>query len=321
MSLWIVVLLFVVGLIAIIKGGDMFVDAATWMAEVSGIPKLIIGATVVSLATTLPELIVSVMATLDGKIDMAIGNAVGSVTANTGLIMAISLLFIPTVIKRRDYVFKAFFMLSATLILVACGFIGSIGVIGSALLLIIFVFAVVENINEAHLYMGEISKKNPDSEKRIIVSKEKKSNIVKFFIGAAAIVIGSRLLVDNGSNLATLLGVPERIIAVTLVALGTSLPELVTTLSAIIKKESSISVGNIIGANIIDLTFILPVCSILSGKTIPVSGTLALLDLPAALLVGSIALLPTLFMKKFARWQGVLLLIAYFSYIIVTITI
>lgn len=320
MSLWIVLPLFLIGLVAIIKGGDMFVDAASWMAEVSGVPKLIVGATVVSIATTLPELIVSLMATFDGKVEIAIGNVVGSATANTGLIMGISILFVPAIIKRKDYVFKTIFMLSATLILIAAGLKGSIGIWSSLLLLLICSLFFAENIMEALSSIRETKLNNNGVNENKPTSKETRVNIAKFVFGAILLVVGSRLLVDNGSYLAQLIGVSERIIGVTLIAIGTSLPELVTTLTAIAKKHSSLSVGNIIGANIIDLTFILPICSILSGKAIPLSGSLVYIDLPATLIVGCIALLPSLVIKKFTALQGVLLLATYFFYVIVTTT-
>ena len=124
MELAMIVFLFIVGIVFIVKGGDYFVDAASWIAEVSGIPKLIIGATIVSLATTLPEMLVSVMAAARGSVDMAIGNAVGSVTANIGLIMGISLVCMPAVIKRGDYLFKSVLMLAAAALIVVCGFQG-----------------------------------------------------------------------------------------------------------------------------------------------------------------------------------------------------
>ncbi|MEG1072578.1 MAG: sodium:calcium antiporter, partial [Oscillospiraceae bacterium] len=103
MELFLIAVLFTVGLVLIVKGGDWFVDSASWLAEVTGIPKFIIGATIVSVATTLPEMIVSIMAALDGKVDMAVGNAVGSVVANTGLILALSLICIPGVINRKQF--------------------------------------------------------------------------------------------------------------------------------------------------------------------------------------------------------------------------
>ena len=111
MEIVMIVLLFLLGIFFIVKGGDLFVDAASWIAEISGIPKLIVGATIVSLATTLPEMLVSVIAAINGKVDMATGNAIGSVTANIGLIMAIAIFFMPAVIKRKEYLLKAILMI------------------------------------------------------------------------------------------------------------------------------------------------------------------------------------------------------------------
>ena len=144
-----------VGIVLIVKGGDVFVDAATWIAEVSGIPKLIVGATVVSMATTLPELLVSAMAANEGKVDMAIGNAIGSVTANLGLIMAIGIICIPAAIKRKDYMLKSLLMLGAAVIIVVVGSfakagkVDGIGTLTSILLIVIFVIAMTDNIRAA----------------------------------------------------------------------------------------------------------------------------------------------------------------------------
>ena len=138
MNLTLVIFLFIVGIVFIIKGGDLFVDASSWIAEMSGIPRLIIGATIVSLATTLPEILVSVMAAMKGKVDMSIGNAVGSVTANIGLIMAVSLICIPFVIERKDYLVKSILMMSASVLILIAGFLGQVGNILSVVLFIIF---------------------------------------------------------------------------------------------------------------------------------------------------------------------------------------
>lgn len=316
MNIVIPILLLVVGLVLIVKGGDIFVDAATWIAEVSGIPKLIVGATVVSLATTLPELLVSAMAAAEGSVDMALGNAIGSVTANIGLIMAISLMCMPAMIKRKDYLLKGCLMIGAAVVIVLFGSFGSVGTLASILLLVIFTVAMYENVHSAVLAVksGENEKLGPESKtKKIIVT-----NIIKFVLGAAGIVGGARLMVDYGSELALLMGVSERVISVTIIAIGTSLPELVTTITAIIKKQSSLSVGNIIGANIMDLTFIMPICNLISGKALPVNPNSALIDFPACLLVSLIAMLPTFITKKFARWQGVLLLVVYIAYVVIT---
>lgn len=313
-----IVFLFLLGIVLIVKGGDFFVDAASWIAEVSGIPKLIIGATIVSLATTMPEMLVSMMAALQGKVDMSIGNAVGSVTANIGLIMAISLFCMPAAIQRADYLPKSVLMMAAALIIVISGFKGQISVFLSVILLMIFAAFIFENINSvrrsAAIEMSlEVSEKPARPHK-----KEIAVNLAKFIFGAVGIIVGADLLVDNGSELARLVGVSERIIGVTIVAVGTSLPELVTTITAVAKKQSSLSVGNILGANILDLSLIMPLCSLVSGKPLPISQASAAVDLPACLLVGTIALVPAMISSKFSRWQGIVLMAVYSAYVVIT---
>lgn len=313
---WIILGL-IVGIVFIVKGGDFFVDAASWIAEISGIPKLIIGATIVSLATTLPEMLVSVMAAAKGSVDMAIGNAVGSVTANIGLIMAISLLCMPGIIKRADYLAKSVLMLAAAGLIVVSGFMGETGMVVSVLLIIIFFLFLWENVTSAKRSMKE----EQEGEKRKLKKGKKEIgiNIAKFVIGAVGIVWGADLLVDNGSALAVLAGVDDRIIGVTIIAVGTSLPELITTITAIVKKQSSLSVGNILGANIIDLSLILPLSSFVSGKALPITEAAARIDLPACLLVGLIAIVPAMIFQKFQKWQGMLLLAVYAGYLVLTV--
>ena len=318
MELALVIVLFLVGILLIVKGGDAFVDAASWIAEVSGIPKLIVGATIVSIATTIPEMLVSVMAAAGGKVDMSVGNAVGSVTANLGLIMAISLLCMPSVIRRADYLLKSVLMLSAAGIIVLAGVQGLISPPLSAALMVIFVIFIVENVRSAKRTMVLEESEGKAVQRPEAARRDIGVNAAKFILGAAGIVVGAQLLVDNGSELARMVGVSERIIGVTLVAVGTSLPELVTTITAVVKKQSDLSVGNIIGANIIDLSLILPVSSLVSGKALPLSAASGWIDLPACLLVGVVAVVPALAFSRFQRWQGVVLLAIYIGYVVLT---
>lgn len=311
MDLVLMIAVFIAGIILIVKGGDFFVSAAAWIAEVSGIPKLIVGATIVSVATTLPEMIVSIMAASQGKVDMSVGNAVGSVTANLGLIMAVALLCMPGTIRRRDYLIKSVLMLAASGIIVLAGRKGAVDLRLSGLLFAVFVLFIIENVRSAAAAGGKGTKLSPEKKAVLL-------NCVKFAAGAAGVVIGADLLVDSGSALARLVGVSERVIGVTIVAIGTSLPELVTTLTAVVKKQSALSVGNILGANIMDLTLILPVSGLLSGKALPLSPTAGQIDLPACLLVGCIAVIPPMFTKKFQRWQGAALLAVYIAYLLLT---
>lgn len=300
---------FIIGVIAIVKGGDYFLDAATWIAEVSGVPKFVIGATVVSLATTLPEVFVSSLAAYEGKVDMAIGNAIGSVTANTGMIMAIGILFMPIVVKRSQFLYKGILLLVTIVALLVLSLSGELTIGKSIILFIIFGLFIFENLRSAK-QTGESKRKKVETTKKVVVA-----NIVKFIVGTAGIVLGSQLLVNCGSDIALLLGVPENIIGLTMIAIGTSLPELVTTITAIVKKESSISVGNIIGANIIDCALILPICSIISKGSLPVSAQVLRLDMPVCLLIAAIAIIPALIKEKFYKWQGITCLVIYFSYL------
>lgn len=207
-------------------------------------------------------------------------------------------------------------MIGAAALIVGCGFAGEVNIVFSVLLLCVFIVFLVDNVNGARLAM----KNEKDEKAEKANGKEIAVNCVKFVLGAAGIVIGADLLVDNGSEIARLLGVSERIIGVTVIAVGTSLPELVTTVTAIIKKQSSLSVGNILGANILDLTLIMPLASVISGKALPVSATSAMLDLPACLVVGLIAIVPSMITQKFRRWQGAALLAVYIAYVVMTCT-
>lgn len=311
----IIILLFLLGIVLIVKGGDIFVDSSTWIAEISGIPKFIIGATIVSFATTLPELLVSLIAAAQGKNDMAIGNAIGSVTANVGLIMAISIVCIPGVMRRSKLAFQAILLLIVVGLLCIFSANGAVTVQEGLVLLVLFVVFLWRNIGDAKKSMMDEKEARP-----LPVKKEVIRNVAGFFLGAVAIVAGAQLLVDNGSALARMIGVPESIIGVTLIAVGTSLPELVTTLTAIAKKQSSLSVGNIIGANIIDSSIILPLCAIFSRGSLPVARQSMILDMPFCLAILAIALIPALVKEKFTRAQGIVMLAVYVIYLILVCT-
>ena len=313
-----VLLLFAAGLLCIIKGGDLFVDAASWIAEASGIPKFIIGATVVSFATTMPEMLVSVFAALQGNADIAVGNAVGSVTANVGLIMCVALICMECAMTRKQFGVKACLLLAAILALFGFTRDGQLSVLESVLILIIVVGFLVESLIAARQEQG--SELPAQEERPKIDKKTVLLNIGKFLLGAAGIVLGAQLLIDNGSALARMLGVPDAVIAATMIAIGTSLPELVTTLTAIKKKQASLSVGNIIGANIMDLTLIMPLCAIIQGKPMTVERQGMLLDIPACLIICAAALIPALVQGKFKRWIGYLIGGLYIAYLIIMFT-
>ena len=310
-------LLVVAGLILIIKGGDFFVDSAAWIAEVSGIPKLSVGATVVSFATTLPELLVSSFAAAEGNVSISIGNAVGSVTANIGLILAIGLIFMPCVVQRVDYALKTVLMLGGGALLFVLTLRGELHLLPSLLLVAVFAVFMVDNVRRASKQHKEEKVSGQSKRRQIAGKKEVVINVLKFIFGVAGIVVGADLLSDNGEALALQIGVPSRIVAITVIAIGTSLPELVTTITAIVKKQNELSFGNIIGANIIDIALILPVSAALSkGGVLRVDNmNSVLVDIPVMIGFGAVALIPMLITGKFKRWQGVVLLALYIGYI------
>ena len=332
METFLMYLLFAIGIILIVKGGDWFVDGAAWLAEVTGIPKFIVGATVISIATTLPEIIVSSIAAVEGhkilvsgienciiasqeKVGMAIGNGIGSVICNTALIMAISLIFMPIKIERKDFVPKALLLISSVIALFLLSLNGALTVSGAVVLLIILAVYIFENIKSARNNISNCDEEPVKADRRSVAR-----HVMLIVVGAACIVLGSRLLVDNGGEIARNWGVSEAIIGVTIVAIGTSLPELVTAVAAVVKRHPSMSIGNVIGANIIDTTLILSICSFIYGGNLPVSIQNIRLDFPVAILVSLIAVVPTIIQRKFSRWQGIVMVVIYIAYLIMVTT-
>lgn len=318
-NIWIAVLLLALGIVFIIKGGDFFVDASVWVAEVLKMPKFLIGATIVSIATTLPEMIVSIIAVAGGNFAISIGNALGSVTANTGLILAISAIFVGGVINRRDFGIKAILIMAATVIIFIFGLTGTFGILPSVLLLVILIYYMYETAASAKRSIETIEEREATDvkaePKKIII------NIIKFVVGAAGIVLGADLLVENAKLLASAIGVSDGIIAITIVAIGTSLPELITTITSITKKQGDLGVGNIIGANIIDLVLILPICSFISKGQLIIEPQSMFLDIPASLVISLVAVVPALIFKKFTKVQGIVMLALYILYIVLAATI
>ena len=302
--------IFLVGLMLTIKGGDWFVDSASWFAEATGIPKFVVGATVVSFATTLPELLVSVRAAMNGSAQLAIGNAVGSVTANTTLIMGVSLVAIAGVISRKEFSLKGGLLLAAVVGLTVLSLSGALPVWSAYILWAIFLIFMISNLIEGKKGASATEKADTYDKKEI------PSKVLFFVLGTASIIFGAEFLVSSGKTIASGIGISETIIGFTVIALGTSLPELVTTLTAIRKKENSLSVGNIIGANIIDTTLILPLCAVINGQALPVDRVNLVFDFPVCIAACAVAIIPTVIQGKFKKWQGYALLGIYALYML-----
>lgn len=345
------IILLALGILLVIKGGDWFVDAASWIAEVSGIPSFIIGATIVSVATTLPEILVSSISAAQGQAGLAIGNAVGSVNCNIALIMATSIVFTAPIFNRKNYCAKMCILLGTVALLWGLSSNGEFNWWNAILVLAMFIIFLIENLlsakkhatlleaETAAIEVAPIEKGNgvlryfedKKQAQKIVLKKtgmviERKDiakNIILFIVGAGAIFVGAQLMSDNGAAFAIALNVPEEIIGVTILAVGTSLPEFVTAITAIIKKKSDLSVGNIIGANIIDLSLILPLCTFIqfgkTGTALPVNAQALTIDFPFCIAVCGFALIPAFIMGKFKKWQGALLLAGYVTYVVLLV--
>ena len=312
------VLLFTVGLVLLIKGGDWFVDGATGIARRFHLPDIIVGATVVSIGTTLPEVMVSVTGALNQQGSMAYGNAIGSIICNTSLIAAISVAFNPGPVNTRTMKMPViFFFVSAAVYCLAAYILGEFPRWLGFVLLGIFVVYMylpvrqgLKNPEEAH---EEESGENANS--RTLVQE-----LLLLVVGAALIAVGANLLVEHGTIIAQELGVPETVIALTFVALGTSLPELVTTITSLRKGHASLGIGNVIGANIFNLVLVSGASVALAPFEVPVGNLLfginssLVLDIPLMLAVMALLTVPALTTKKLHRWQGIALLVIYAAF-------
>ena len=319
--MFLAIVLFIVGLVLLIKGGDWFVDGAVGIAHRYHIPEILIGATVVSIGTTIPEVMVSSIAAAVGQSQTAYGNAIGSVICNTALISAIT-------ISAKSYAdvdtrtFKTpviFFFLAAALYSAIAYTTGSFSRLIGIILLAIFVIYMTITVRQAFSGKLVMDEEEDDGEEK----KESPlwKDILYLVLGAALIAVGAKLLVDNGKIIAAGLGVPESVIALTFIALGTSLPELVTAITSLVKGHSSLSLGNIVGANLFNLVLVSGMAVTIKPFNIPadklINGHNAslLVDIPLMLFVMAFMTVPALCTKKLRRYQGIVLLIIYAAYV------
>ncbi|MBE5810746.1 MAG: calcium/sodium antiporter [Clostridiales bacterium] len=317
------VLLFALGLILLIKGGDWFVDGATGIAHRFHIPELLIGATVVSIGTTLPEVMVSASSALGGHGEIAYGNAIGSIICNTSLIAAITIAVRPPKVEGKSLTIPVlFFFGAAAFYSCVAYFTGEFTRPVGIILLAIFAAYMLYNVLRVKNLPADAAEAEADNDsdaKAEFASPVR--DVVKLVVGAAAIAWGADLLVDNGTLIAQALGVPESVIALTFVALGTSLPELVTAVTSLVKGHGALSLGNIIGANLFNLVLVSGVSVTLSPFAVPASKLVAgmnaslVVDIPLMLFVMAFLTLPGMIRGKLQRWQGVTLLTIYFAYI------
>lgn len=311
------ILLFIIGLILLIKGGDIFVDNSVILAKKFNLPELLIGATVVSIGTTLPEVMVSATGALQGNGAMAYGNAIGSIICNTSLISAITIAVSPSEINKNDIILPSIFFIMSTIIYCYVSYTtGYFSRTTGIILLSLFIIYMTLQIRNA-LKDTSSNKENEETQNILI-----RRPIILIIIGAAIIAFGARLLVDNGTELARIIGVPDSVIGLTFVALGTSLPELITAIQSLIKGHGLLSLGNIIGANLFNIILVSGMSITLNPFSIPSSKILfgynssLILDIPVMISVMSILLIPAFLKNKLYRIQGIILLCIYALFIV-----
>ena len=316
------VLLFIVGLLCLIKGGDWFVDGATGIARRFHVPELLIGATVVSIGTTLPEVMVSTTSALTGHGEIAYGNAIGSVICNSALIAAIPIVAKPGKVDPKSLRTPVLFVFVAAAFYAGVAYTtGSFTRLVGIILLAMFVAYIVCNV------MAMKNAPAPEEEEEPEENASFAKELGLLAVGAVLIAVGADLLVDNGTLIAQALGVPESVIALTFVALGTSLPELVTAITSLAKGHGALSLGNVIGANVFNLVLVSGVSVALAPFTIPQNSTIAgmnaslVMDIPVMFAVMLLLTVPALLKGKLSRPQGIALLCIYAAFCVVQFTI
>lgn len=311
------VLWFALGLVLLIKGGDWFVDGATGLARKFRLPDIIVGATVVSIGTTLPEVMVSVTGALQGQGAMAYGNAIGSIICNTALIAAISVTFNPGPVNAKTMKMPVvFFFSSAAVYCLAAYVLGTFPRWLGFVLLGIFLVYMYLTVRHGLQHPDEVDEESEGSD-----GSDPMWKMLLLLVGGAAVIAwGANLLVNHGTIIAQELGVPETVIALTFVALGTSLPELITTITSLRKGHASLGIGNVIGANIFNLVLVCGASISLAPFDVPVGNTLfginssLVLDIPLMVAVMALLTIPALTKKKLYRWQGIVLLVVYAAF-------
>ncbi len=315
--------LFVIGVLLLIKGGDWFVDSSVGIAKRFRVPEVIIGATIVSIGTTLPEVMVSVTAAVNNNGAIAYGNAIGSIICNTALIAALTIAIRPAPVSRKTIkVPVLIFFLSAAIYIVAAYIFGRFERgLGVVMLLVFCVYMTMTTYRGIKESKEQVSDDNEQEGGSVVKC------LILLIISAGLIAIGADMLEASSVSLAGMAGIPTEVVGVTVVALCTSLPELVTAITALVKGHGALSLGNIIGANIFNLVLVSGAATTISPFVIPDGSKLfgyntsQLIEIPLMVTVMGIMTIPTLIKGKLQRWQGILLLGIYVSFVVLQVMI
>lgn len=293
------IILLVLGFILLLKGADWFVDGASSIASRFGIPQLIIGLTIVAMGTSLPEAFVSITAALKSNAAITIGNVVGSNILNVGIILGITALIRPLHIQNSTIKYEMPFMILVTLVLILLGINTTISRLDGMIMWLFFL---------GYLYYIFKMSKNQMEETEI-----KQTNPLFIPLGLVCLMVGSNFAVDAATNIAISLGVSQRFIGLTIVALGTSLPELVTSVTAARKGNADIAIGNIIGSNIFNILFVVGSSALITP--VPFESHF-IIDSFVAILIGLVLYICTKKTRVLDKKAGILLLITYSIYFI-----
>lgn len=313
-------ILLVVGFFVLIKGADIFVDGASSIARKLGIPAVIVGLTIVSLGTSAPELAVSLISSFEGNNGITVGNVLGSNIFNTLVVLGASALVMPMVFKKveikRDYIINTCVAILVSVLIFGIGIVGEGYGLSRVSGFILLAFCIIYTIVLIMAARGDNSEVEDSEEESNIIKK-----VIFIVLGVIAIVLGGQIVVDSASNIALSLGMSEKLVGLTIVSIGTSLPELVTSVVAASKGEKDIAIGNVLGSNIFNILLILGLSA--SINPIPVAGILAvdfLVLIGISLFIGIIIFFNKGEDKKITRAEGALfiaLYISYLSYIII----
>ncbi|MFH1996707.1 MAG: calcium/sodium antiporter [Candidatus Omnitrophota bacterium] len=307
MNILVDVAVFAVGIIVIVKSADLLTDAAEGIAEALGIPRIIIGLTIVSIATTFPEFIVSTFSARMGYGGMAVGNALGSCLVNIGLILAVAAILRPIEFDRLTMRREQPLLLAAVLTLCGAASNGTLGPGNGAFLVSLMALFYM------YIIIRELTSRRSNG-KKAAVKRNIGRNALIFCIGASGVVVAARYaIIPQGVSIARFLGIPEIVIGLSLVAVGTSLPEFVTAIVASSKRMGELAAGNVIGANMLNILWVLG-CSALLNP-IPIDHQTMFVTLPVVLLMTILLLIFSRTGSRLTRNEGLTLAFLYFGYI------
>ena len=308
------IVLLIVGMALLIKGADFFVEGASAIAKALKIPSLVIGLTLVSIGTSMPEFSVSLTSSLQGNIDMSFGNVIGSNIFNTFIVIGVSAIIVPLVVSKNMQKYDLPILMGIYALLAIFSFVITPGIIQVWESIILFSLTIIYTVFLILRSKGE----NVEEEQ---TTKKRKwwVNLILVALGLAGIIFGGKIVVNNASKIAMALGMSEMLVGLTIVAIGTSLPELVTSIVAAKKGENDIAIGNAIGSCLFNVVLILGFCSILEPYVINVSNLNTLIDVIVMFISALAVFLFSIKSKKITRWQGIVMVVIYviyFTYIV-----